>query len=137
MTIQPAKNVIIKVGDGESSESFSTIGGLVTTRLRVNNQVIEASDVASGQWRAALDGAGVSSVTLSGEGMFTDATSETLAQGYAMAASVDNYQLLFGNGNTLSGPFLIAQYERAGNYGDVETYALTLESAGVITVNAE
>ncbi|MCH2547188.1 MAG: phage tail protein [Alphaproteobacteria bacterium] len=47
--------------------------------------------------------------------------------------SVKNFDLTFGNGDKLEGAFQITSYQRAGSYSDVETYSLTLSSAGQVT----
>lgn len=132
MTAQKGSLVLIKVGDGQPSETFTTVAGLRTTRLVLNNQAVDATHKGSGAWRELLEGAGIGSVTLSGTGIFTDAASEETVRGYAFSNAVHHYQLTFGNGDTLSAPFQITSYERAGEFDGEETYALTLESAGTV-----
>jgi predicted secreted protein len=132
MPAQKGSSLIVKVGNGGMPETFSTIGGMTLTRLRVENRQIAGSDVASGRWRKLLDRAGISNLMIACEGVFSDLASEETLRGYAFASSVNQYQLGFGNGDSLSGPFLIAQYERSGDYDAEERYALTLESAGDI-----
>lgn len=132
MTAQKGSLLLLKVGDGEVSESFATVGGMRTTRFVLNNQLVDATHKESGAWRALLDGAGIRSITISGNGIFTDAASEETMRGLAFANSVNNYQLSFGNGDVLEGAFQITSYERAGEYDGEENYAVTLESAGEV-----
>jgi predicted secreted protein len=40
--------------------------------------------------------------------------------------------LNFGNGDKISGKFVIANYERSGNLGSQEDFSINLESAGAI-----
>jgi TP901-1 family phage major tail protein len=133
MTAQKGSLLLLKVGDGQPSETFSTVGGMRTTKLILNNQSVDATNKDSGAWRSLLSGAGIRSVVISGNGIFTDAASEGTVRGYAFANSIKNYKLTFGNGDILTGAFQIASYERAGEYDGEESYALTLESAGTIT----
>jgi TP901-1 family phage major tail protein len=72
-------------------------------------------------------------MSISGTGIFTDAASEETLRGYAFAGTGNNYQFIFGNGDYITGTFVVTSYERSGNYDAEETYAITLESAGTIT----
>ncbi len=128
--------MLIKVGDGGDPEYFNTIGGLRLSSMQLNTQLLDASHVASGQWRLLLGDAGIRYVMISGGGRFTDSNAEETVRGYAFASSVNNYQFIFANGDRLSGPFQTASYERSGHYDTEETYVLTLESAGSILFTA-
>jgi TP901-1 family phage major tail protein len=132
MVAQKGSLVLLKVGNGQPVESFITLGGLRTTRLMLNSQAVNASNKDSGAWRMLLAGAGIRSLSMTGHGIFTNAASEALIRGYAFAGSIQRYRLTFGNGDSLTGPFQITSYERAGEYDGEETYSVTLESAGVV-----
>lgn len=132
MTAQKGSLVLLKIGNGQPSEGFTTIGGMRTTKLVLNNQMVDATNKDSGAWRSLLSGAGIRSVVISGNGIFTDTASEELLRNVAFANQVRNYKLTFGNGSVLIGPFQVGGYERSGEYEAEETYALTLESAGVV-----
>ena len=64
--------VLLRIGDGQESETFTTIGGMRTTKFILNNKLIDATNLDSGAWRELSDGAGISSLTISGGGFFTD-----------------------------------------------------------------
>lgn len=125
--------MLIKVGNGASPEVFATVGGLRASAIMLGNQPFDATTMESGVWRRLLGGAGIQSMHISGSGMFTDAASEETVRGYAFAGSVNNYQFIFANGDSVTGAFLVTSYDRSGDYGSEEIYALTLESAGAIT----
>lgn len=133
MAAQKGALVLIKVGDGGGPETFTTIGGLRTTRFVLNNQPVDATNKDSGAWRSLLAGAGIRSISLTGAGVFTSAASEETVRGYAFAGSINNYEFHFGGNDKFSGAFQITSYERAGNFDGEETYAVTFESAGSIT----
>lgn len=137
MSAQKGSLVLIKVGSGGEPEVFTTIGGLRTSRMLLNNQSIDTSNRDSGIWRQLLSNAGIRSISIGGTGIFTDATSEETLRGYAFAGTVNNYQFIFANGDYISGAFQVTNYERSGNYDGEEIYAITIESAGNITfINA-
>jgi TP901-1 family phage major tail protein len=133
MTIQNGALVLIKIGNGAMPEVFTTIGGLHTSGMKLENQILNATNVESGAWKQLLGSAGIASLSISGSGLFTDSAAEATLMNYALAGSVNNYQFIFANGDMLSGPFLVTSYERSGDYGAEEIYSLALESAGTVT----
>jgi TP901-1 family phage major tail protein len=132
MSIQKGSLVLIKIGDGNVTETFSTIGGLRASRIVLNNQVVQSDTLTSGIWRQALPNAGVRTLTISGSGIFSDAASEEMLRGYAFGGTVNNYRFIFANGDYIAGPFIITSYERGGNQDSEETYSITLASAGTL-----
>ena len=136
MTAQNGALVLIKVGNGGSPETFSTIGGLRTSGMLLNNHPLDATNRESGAWRQLLTGAGIHSLYIEGTGLFTNSASEETLRGYAFANSANNYKFIFANGNNLTGSFMVTSYERRGNYNEEETFHLTLESAGTVTFAA-
>jgi len=133
MSAESGTLVLIKVGNGGSPETFTTIGGLRTSAMTLSNHTMDASNVQLGQWKQLQSNSGIMSMSISGGGMFTDSAAEEMVCGYAFAQSVNNYQLIFANGDMVSGPFMITAYSRSGDFQDEEIYTLTLESAGNIT----
>lgn len=128
--------VLIKVGDGGGPEQFTTIGGLRTSEMDVNNQLIDASNVESGAWRLLLSGSGLQSVRITGKGIFVDSNEEEAVRASTFANSIKNYRFLFSNGDMLQGAFRITRYQRGGEYNDAEYYLLTMDSAGPLTYTA-
>ena len=137
MTTQSGSLVLLKIGRGMCPEQYVTIGGMRTTRFLLNNQLIDSSHKESGKWRHLLIGAGISTVSISGTGVFTDASSETMLRQHAFANRGINFCICFGNSDTLIGLFMVSSYERLGNYGEEEGYSLTLESAGEVEYISE
>lgn len=54
----------LKIGNAGMLEVFTTVGGLRTTRMVLNQQMIDATHRESGAWRALLDVAGLRWVTI-------------------------------------------------------------------------
>jgi TP901-1 family phage major tail protein len=132
MVAQKGSLMLVKVGNGAVPEVFTTIGGVRTSRIIVNNQMMDNSHIASGQWRS-LAAAGLKSLTIQGRGIFVDSASEETVRGLAFSSSVCNYQLYFAKGDYCTGAFYISQYERIADHDDVEQYAVTLMSAGPVS----
>lgn len=136
MTGQSGDKVLLKVGDNGDPESFITVGGLMITNFAQRSPERDVTTNDSGGWQELLEGGGISSVSISGSGQFTDSAAEGILRGYSMNRNIRNYKIVFGNGDTLSGKFLITSYQRAGNYGSEESYAISMSSSGPVTYEA-
>ncbi len=133
MTAQKGSLFLLKIGNGEVSEVFTTIAGMQRTEFTLQNQVLDSTNVQSSGWRTLIGNCGIKSLSISGSGIFMDTTSEETFRSYAFLNAVKNYELSFGNGDKISGPFLIRAYQREGEVDGEELYNISLESAGIIT----
>ena len=77
MAAQKGSAMLMKAGNAGSPETFTTIGGLRSTSLTVNNESVDVTNKDSGGKRALLAAAGIQTISVSGSGVFTDAASET------------------------------------------------------------
>ena len=137
MAAQKGKDILLKIGDGESPEVFTTVAGLRARTISLNARSVDATDSDSaGRWRELLAGAGVKQASVSGAGVFRDAASDALIRAAFFAQSADSWQLIVPDFGTLQGPFLVAALEYAGEHEGEATYAITLSSAGEIAFAA-
>ena len=137
MAAQKGKDILLKIGDGESPEVFTTVAGLRARTISLNARSVDATDSDSaGRWRELLAGAGVKQASVSGAGVFRDAASDALIRAAFFAQSADNWQLVVPDFGVLEGPFLVAALEYAGEHEGEATYAITLSSAGEIAFAA-
>lgn len=128
------KLFLVKRGDGATpTEAFTTIGGLRTTSLTINNEQVDITDKDGTMWRKLLADAGVQSMSVKGAGVFKDNAVLEAVMAAAVANTVHNYQLVSESGEVFKGPFAISSIERAGEYNKEETYSFTLDSAGDIS----
>lgn len=131
MALYGSEKVVLSIGDGGTpTEQFVTVGGLEDIRLRVVNQLINNETIVSSQWRSFADQAGVHSLSVAGQGVFTDSNAEETLRSKVFSSEICNFQLLFGNGDTVTAPFLIRDYERDAQNLEEERFSITLESAG-------
>jgi len=134
MPTQQGWAMLLKIGNaGTPTEIFTTIGGLRAKRVKLQQALLPANTLESGPWRTLPGGGALSALTIDAEGYFADSTAEESLRGVAFAGSIRNFKCVFGNGDSISGPFLVAAYERSGQTDTQEDYAITLESAGQIT----
>jgi TP901-1 family phage major tail protein len=133
MTAQKGDSVILKVGNGATpTEVFTAVGGFRSNSFKLDNKIIEANNLSSGRWQKLI-AAGINKVSVKGRGYFTDSAAEEILRAYAFAGSLNNYEFYFGNGDKISGAFIIAEYERSGDFGEQEDFTATLESAGAVS----
>jgi TP901-1 family phage major tail protein len=136
MTAQRGRDLLIRIGDGGSPESFSSVAGLRATSLAFNAQAVDVTNADSaGMWRELLEG-GVKSASLSGSGVFKDAASDAALRQVFFDGTTANYQVVVPGFGTVAGPFRITQLQYDGPHDGEVKVSLALASAGALTFTA-
>jgi len=147
MAAQKGMDVLLKI-DTTGAGAFSTVGGLRSTSITLNDEAVDITTKDSLGHRQLLAGGGVNSVSVSGSGVFTDAASETTLKSSffaqqntsdgstAQTAAFTDFQVIVPDFGTFEGAFMIASLEYAGEYNGEATYSVTLESAEYISFTA-
>jgi TP901-1 family phage major tail protein len=131
MTAQKGKDLLVKIADGSG---FTTVAGLRTRRLSFNAETVDITHAESAnRWRELLDGAGVKRASVSGRGLFKDASTDALMRQTFFDGTVKNYQIVIPDFGTVQGAFQLASLEFAGEHNGEVTYDVALESAGELT----
>jgi len=133
MAAQQGKALLMKIGDGASPEVFTTIGGMRSNTLTMNDEMVDVTNKDSSGAREILAQGGVNSITVAGSGVFTDSASETTLKGKFNVSALTNYQFLVPDFGTFTGAFMLTTLEYAGEYNGEVTYSFTFESSGAIT----
>ncbi len=133
MAAQKGRSFLLKQG---TASGGTTLAGMRTTGMTINNEPVDITSKDSGAWRTYLEGAGTQSLSVTAEGVFTNAAVEHTVRGYAMANSINAFGLLFGDGAYIDGSWQVTSYQRAGAFNGEETYSVTLESSGQPTYTA-
>ncbi len=140
MAKQLGRALLVKIGDGEASETFANLCGLNSKSLTINNSSIDVTtpDCTSPEgalWTQTL--AGLKNVSASGDGFFEDSTAEARMNTVAMSADNSvNMQIVVPDFGTYAGAFRISSLEYGGETEGGVTYSLSLESNGAITFTA-
>lgn len=133
MGAQNGKDLLIKVdltGDGQ----FETIAGLRATRIRFNAESVDVTSLESqGGWRELLSGAGVKSASISGSGVFKDASTDERARQIFFDGETPAFQVIIPDFGIVEGPFQVASVEYSGTHNGEATYELSMASAGALT----
>jgi TP901-1 family phage major tail protein len=116
---------------GFGSPTATTLTGVRTKSITVNNEMIDITNDDDSGWRDCLDEPGLKSVSVSVEGVWVD----NVVRAIAMSAT-DNATaatITFSDSATLVGNFYIANYAETGEYQGAITFSATLESQGTLT----
>lgn len=131
MAAQRGKDMLLKIESGPGP--FTTVAGLRVRTIALNARSVDATDGDSaGRWRELLDGAGVKSAAVAGQGIFRDAASDALIREAFFDQAAKRWQLIVPDFGVLEGPFLVAALEYAGEHEGEATFAMSLASAGEI-----
>lgn len=133
MAAQKGAAMLLKVGDGASPESFTTIAGLRSTSITLNDEAVDITNKDSSGNRELLADGGIHSMSVSGSGVFKDTASEETLRTKMNATTFSNFQFLIPDFGTYTGNFMVASLEYSGEYNGEVTYSVTLESSGAIT----
>ena len=76
MAAQKGKDLLLKI-DTTGSGSFATVAGLRSRQIAFNAESVDITDAdSSGRWRELLAGAGAKRASVSGSGIFRDASTD-------------------------------------------------------------
>ena len=145
MAAQKGLDVLMKI---DISGTKTTIGGLRSTSITLNDESVDITNKDSLGSRTLLAGAGVNSLSVSGSGVFTDSAAEVAVRTAFQAqqntsdgssgqtAAFESFQFIIPNLGTYTGNFQITSLEYSGEYNGEATYSMSFESAGYITFAA-
>jgi phage major tail protein, TP901-1 family len=135
MAVQAGRNLLLKLADADGD--FVTVAGLRARAISLNARSVDVTDADSaGRWRELLAGAGARSASVSGQGVFRDASSDALMRETFFEQSARTWQVIVPDFGILEGPFLVASLDYAGDHDGEATFALALASAGELTFEA-
>ena len=72
MAAQKGSALLMKIGDGGSPETFTTIGGMRSTSLTMNDEMVDVTNKDSSRASTLLAQGGTNSMSVAGSGVFTD-----------------------------------------------------------------
>lgn len=127
---------LLQIEDSGTPGAFTTMGGLRSNSLTINNEAIDATNKGSNQWREVLDGAGIRSMSMSGSGIFTNSATLSQARADAINGTLRKFKMIDSDsGDTFTGLFKITSMERGGEHNGEMTWSMSLESSGEVTVS--
>ena len=134
MGAQKGKDLLVKIDGGAG---FVTVAGLRSRRIAFNAELVDITHAESvDRWRELLAGAGVKRASISGRGLFKDASSDALVRQAFFDGAVNHAQVIVPDFGTIEGLFQISSLEFSGEHNGEVTFDVSLESAGALTFTA-
>jgi len=135
MVYQKALDALIKIDDGAGG--FNTVAAVQTRTLSLNQETVDVTNQDSAnRWRELLAGAGAKSATISGDGVFNDATSDEDIRASFFNGTHLDYQFIIPDFGTIEGKFQVSSLEYSGNHNEPLAFSASFESAGELTFTA-
>jgi len=136
MAAQKGKDLLLKI-DTDGGGTFATVAGLRTRKVAFNAESVDISNADSaGRWRELLEGAGVKRASISGAGIFKDASTDETVRQVFFDGAIRDWQVIVPDFGTLEGAFQVTALEYSGEHNGEVAYDLALESAGEIAFTA-
>jgi TP901-1 family phage major tail protein len=134
MGAQKGKDLLLKMNDGTA---YVTVAGLRSRKIAFNAETVDVTHAESvDRWRELLEGAGVKRASISGRGLFKDASSDALVRQAFFDGAINACQVVVPDFGTIEGLFQISSLEFSGEHNGEVTFDLGLESAGALTFTA-
>lgn len=135
MAGQRGRDILLKIDEGAGA--FITVAGIRASRIELSAGMVDATGMDSPEaWRELIAGAGTKTARISGQGVFRDAASDARMRAVFFAGEVPRWQLVLPAFGVIEGPFQIAALSWAGTHDGEAEFAVTLESAGLLTFEA-
>jgi TP901-1 family phage major tail protein len=136
MSAQSGRDMLLKL-DETGAGGFVTVAGLRTRQIAFNAQSVDVTDhLSAGQWRELLQGGGLKIASISGGGIFKDASSDAAIRQLFFDGAIRNWQLILPHFGTLEGAFQITALEFSAEQVNEVNFEIALESAGEISFTA-
>lgn len=133
MAAQKGKDLLLKI-DTTGEADFVTVAGLRSRQIAFNAEAVDVTNADSaGHWRELLEGAGVRRASISGSGIFKDASADETARQVFFDGTIKNWQVVVPDFGSITGPFQMTALQYAGEHDGELAYEIALESAGALT----
>jgi len=136
MVCDKGRNILIKISDGTSPATFTTVGGIQSRTITVNNEAVDITDSDTAPYRALCSGAGIKQVNIAGNGIFKDDAAINAIEDLAfdVDSNEQEFQVVFENLDIIQGVFHVSTFEYTGEFNGARQYNLSLENAGVVSL---
>jgi len=116
--------------------AYTTISALRSTSFTINEETVDVTDKDGDGWRKLLEGAGISSMSVSGSGIADNGDTQAFMLDAILNKTHVGLKIIREAGDAFTGTFQLASMAFSGEYNAEETFDLTLESAGTVTYTA-
>jgi TP901-1 family phage major tail protein len=131
----PGRNFLLKLGNGTTPETYTTITGMRATDITINGNPVDITNKSSQGWQELLPNAGVKSCDITASGIYDTNSSgglTTLAQAALDGGTILPMEVVSGAGDKFVGYWAVQSFKRTGPYNEAETFDVTLKSHGYV-----
>lgn len=134
MAHESGENVVLKVSDGGSPSSFTTIAGQLSGTFSGSENAIDVTDKDSAKWRNTIGGIRSGSVQCNGVADVPDANGlDMVRDAFRQGNQIECQLHVNAAGDHWLGFFRIASFDEDGDHNDAIKYSMTLESAAALS----
>lgn len=134
MAAQSGKSILVRFKDDAGSPAFQTVAGLRSRSIQLNQETVDITNADSANnYRELLAGVGVRSLTISGDGVFTDSVGENEIKDAFMENEFRDAEFTVPGLGVFTCSVQVTSLQYSGDYNKEVTCSVTFESAGAIT----
>ena len=122
------RDILIKLSDGLSPPTFTTVGGMRTKSIEIGNESSTITSKDDEGWQQLIDNTGIRTMAVTGSGIFKDDATINEFENLVITGRAQEMQFVFANGDGIQGIFLVESFEHAGEHVGPQNYAMTLQS---------
>lgn len=139
-TAYSGRLVLLKVNTSGSPATYTTIAGLRDTTITVTESEVDVTTKDDAGIRYQLEGNILSSVTVTGSGVFTDSATIATIRNAALAGTHRGYKIevvdsATTGGTIYTGSFRITSFEENGAFDGEANYSISLSSSGAVVLS--
>jgi TP901-1 family phage major tail protein len=132
---QKGRSMAIQIADGASPSVYTTIGGMRTKSMTVNNETVDITTDDEAPWQTLLGDAGIRSCAMSGSGVFDDGAQVNSLEDLAFSGALQEFKMTFANGDHIDGYFAVTSFEYTGEHNGAQMFNASFASSGTIELN--
>lgn len=147
LSVEDANTVTLSASPGGTAISFTgsfadtisvfkTVAGLRNASISINAEIVDITNYGSNQFREILSGAGIKSMSISGDGVFnSDANFNTFQNNALNQELVCAIYVDVVAGRIFHSCAKITSMEFSGEFAGEANYTIALESSGTVTAD--
>ena len=137
---QISRLLLIKIGQGDSPETFQNLCGLVTRSFNMSTNAVDTTIPDCTDPSAtpqATSEPGIKQRNFSGSGKYVKGANSSTFIGYVSDGEIFNAEVVAPGIGTWSGPFFVSDFTLNGEMEGTMGFDATFNAAGALTFEAE
>ncbi len=134
MAAQNGRELLLQI---DSGSGYVNIGGFQSNSITINGEPVEITSKDSEGFKEYLPGAGLRSLSLSGDGVFVSDAAFLKAHDHMEQRTLADCKIILPGLGDYTGNFAIMSIDMSGSHNEAVTYSISLESSGTFTFTPE